>query len=107
MRQIIFYLFVLGLAVVLGLFLAHVPSFFLIEVGRFSIAVPIWLFLVFVLLLSVIIMIVRRIVRRVLIVPQKLSHNLERMRQRQKVRKKIEAIEVGIKRASKKQAVVQ
>ena len=104
MRQVIYCLFVLGLAVVIGLFLAHVPAFVLLEVGRFSIAVPIWLLLIFILVLSVVVMIVRRIVRRVLIVPQKLRGNVAIMRQRQKVRRKIEEIEVGIKRASKAQA---
>ena len=95
MRQIIYFLVVLGLAVVIGLFLAHV--------GRFSVAVPLWLLLIFLFILAVVLMLLRRIVRRVLIVPQKLKNNLEILRQRQKMRKKIDAIEAGIKRVAKAQ----
>ena len=91
MRQIIYFLGVLGLAVVIGLFLAHVPAFVLLEVGRFSLAVPLWLLLVFLLIVGVILMMMRRMVRRVLILPQKLQTNLEVLRQRQKMRKKITA----------------
>jgi uncharacterized protein HemY len=102
-RQIIYFLVVLGLAVVIGLFLAHVPAFVLLEVGRFSVAVPLWLLLIFLFILAVVLMLLRRIVRRVLIVPQKLKNNLEILRQRQKMRKKIDAIEAGIKRVAKAQ----
>ncbi len=101
MRQIVYGLLVLGLAVVLGLFLAHVPAFILLEVGTLSVAVPLWLLLVVILMLSVVVMLIRRLVRRILIVPQKLRNNLEVMRQRQKLRKKIDQIEGDIKRASK------
>ena len=100
----IYFLMVLGLAVVIGLFLAHVPAFVLLELGHFSVAVPLWLLLVFLLILGVLLMMVRRILRRVLIVPQKLQSNIEILRQRQKMRKKIDAIEAGIKRAAKAQA---
>ncbi len=101
MREIIYFLGALGVAVICGLFLAHVPAFVLVEVGHFSIAVPIWLLVIFVLVLSVVWMILRQVIRRILIVPQALHQQLDIMRQRQKVRKKIEAIEVGIKRASR------
>ena len=104
MRQIIYFLVVLGLAVVIGLFLAHVPAFILLEVGRFSIAVPIWLLFILLLIFAVILMVIRRILLRIVVVPQKLQSNLEVMRQRQKMRKKIEEIEMGIKRATKAQA---
>ncbi len=103
MRQGVYFLFVLGLSVLIGLFLAHVPAFMLLEIGRFSIAVPLWLLFIFVLMISGLLLIMRRIVRRVVIVPQKLRSNLELLRQRQKVRRKIEQIELGIKRASKAQ----
>lgn len=99
MKHTIFYVLMLALAVIIGLFIAHVPAFVLLQIASTSFAMPLWLLFVVVLLGVIVFVIIRKIVRRALILPQKLRNNLEVMQQRHALRKKIKQIEVGIERA--------
>lgn len=99
MRQSIFYLLILTLAVIIGLCIAHVPAFVLLQVASTSFAMPLWLLFVVVILLIFLFVLIRKIVRQALILPKKLRDNLEVLQQRHSLRKKIKQIEAGIKRA--------
>ncbi len=99
MKQTIFYVLMLALAVIIGLFIAHVPAFVLLQIASTSFAMPLWLLFVVVILALSVFVIIRKIVRRALILPQKLRNNLEVMQQRHTLRKQIKQIEAGIERA--------
>ncbi len=99
MRQIILSLLVLGLAVVIGLFLAHVPALVLLEVGAFSVAVPLWFLVLCLLLVLLLLRVVQRITRQISRVPIKWREQLESLRQQQKMRQQMQEIEKGIQRA--------
>jgi uncharacterized protein HemY len=99
MKQTIFYLLILVLAVIIGLFIAHVPAFILLQVASTSFAMPLWLLFVIVMLLTFLFVMIRKIIRHALILPKKLRNNLEVLQQRRSLRKKIKQIEGSIKRA--------
>ena len=99
MRRTLLYLLVLALAIIFGLFIAHVPAFLLVQVGTFSVAMPLWVLFSLVFILTYLYVLIRRIMRRALIIPKKLRDNVAVMQQRQNVRKKIKKIEADIERA--------
>ncbi len=102
MKQAIIFLLVLILAILLGLFIAHVPAFLLLQIGSTSIAAPLWLLTVVLFVLVSLYVLTRKVVRRVWMIPKKLRDNLAVMHQRQSMRKKIQQVKANIERVRTK-----
>lgn len=101
MRKVLFYLVILIIAVFIGLAIAQVPSFVLFQIKDISIAMPLWLFTLLVILLIYLAFLLQKINKSLFIIPQKLKGNLAQMqkrrdvkRQMRKIRKKISKTKV-------------
>lgn len=97
MKSTLYYLFILALSIIGGLFIAHLPAFILVQVGAFSVAMPLWVLFSGLLLCIYLYCLLRRWFTRVLMIPKKWRDNLKVMQQRQAMRQKIQEIEAGIK----------
>jgi uncharacterized protein HemY len=98
MRKLLFYLVLLILAVFIGLAIVQAPSFVLFQFKSVSIALPIWLFMLLIILLIYLSFVIRKICRILFIAPQKFKSNLDQMQQRREVKRQMREIRKKIER---------
>lgn len=92
MRKILFYLLILIVAVFIGLAIVQAPSFVLFQFKGVSVALPLWLFVLLVIVLIYLTLMVRKICRALFIAPQRLKSNLTQMQQRREVKRQMRDI---------------
>ena len=103
MRKILFFIFMLIIAIFIGLALAYEPSFVLFQFNRLSIAFPLWLFILLVVITIYLSWLLYKIVRALFLTPQKLRNNIAKMQQRLEVKRQMRAIDKKITRAQTKE----
>jgi uncharacterized protein HemY len=99
MRKILFFLFILVVAVFIGLALANEPSFVLFQFNRLSIAFPLWLFILLVVIFIYLSWLFYKILRALFLTPQKLKNNIVKMQQRRAIKRQMRAIDKKITQA--------
>lgn len=92
MRKTLFYLVILIIAVFIGLAIVQTPSFVLFQFKDVSVAFPLWLFVLLVVILVYAVILLRKLCKVLFIAPQQLKSNIAQMQQRRDVKRQMRAI---------------